>query len=245
LTYSIIYEDEWIVGVNKSGNLLVHKSGASITKNLVYLLRHVSNNPAYEGIHSVNRLDRETSGIVLFTKSIDCLRLLHRDFAEGKCKKEYIAIVHGCPKEFETIVDLPIGADKSSAIHYKFRVDVAEGKPSSTHIRVIDTTGTFSLLSVKPITGRTHQIRVHLAAIGCTIIGDKLYGMDEASYLTWRESPKTSKHMLEFPRQALHCNRFTFTHPMTNETVTMTADLPADLQGLLAEKGLNADKSEQ
>src|SRR5271157_3746083 len=79
--YATVYEDEWIVAINKPGNLLVHRAGISITRNLVFLLRHASGNPAYSSIHSVSRLDRETSGLVLFAKSADSLRSLHRAFA--------------------------------------------------------------------------------------------------------------------------------------------------------------------
>ncbi len=239
LSYTVVYEDDWIVGVDKPGNLLVHKAGASLTRNLVYLLRHVSKNPAYAEIHSVNRLDRETSGIVLFSKQPDCLRRLHKDFALGKVEKRYTAVVHNVPAEKTMRLEMPIGQDILSDVKYKFRVDAEKGKSAVTLIQTIAATDTHSLLEVSPLNGRTHQIRVHLSAIGCPVVGDKLYGMSEEDYLAWRNDPGGSVAMLEFPRQALHCGALTFTHPFTGSVTTIHAPLPDDMQQLLVKLNLD------
>jgi RluA family pseudouridine synthase len=235
LSYSIVYEDDWIVGVNKPGNLLVHKAGFSITRNLVFLLRHSSNNPAYAGINSVNRLDRETSGIVLFSKHGDCLRRLHKDFASGKIEKLYFALVHGAPSEKTVQVELPIGPDLESQVKYKFRVDATHGKRAVTRMERISAGPNHSLLVVRPLTGRTHQIRVHLAAIGCAVVGDKLYGMSEEKYLAWRSDPARFAPLCECARQALHCGEISFAHPQTGVRTTIRAPLPEDMR-LLMEK---------
>lgn len=233
LSYSIVYEDDWILGVNKPGNLLVHKAGASVTRNLVYLLRHSSKNPAYAGINSVNRLDRETSGIVLFSKHPDCLRRLHKDFASGKVEKQYTAVVHNSPAERMMRLEMPIGQDDQSSVKYKFRVDPKNGKRAVTIIETIASNTDYALLSVRLLTGRTHQIRVHLSAIGCPVVGDKLYGMSEEKYLTWRSDPARFAGTLEFHRQALHCGELSFTHPHTGAPSTIRAPMPDDMKRLI------------
>jgi 23S rRNA pseudouridine1911/1915/1917 synthase len=233
LTYCIVFEDEWIMCVNKPGNLLVHKAGRSVTSNLVYLLRHVSGNPAYRFVHSVSRLDRETSGLVLFSKDPECLRLMHRDFAAHNLTKEYYAVVSHPPEEQSFTVDLPIGQDSGSSIHYKFRVDPINGKPAHTDFTVLDTCGDFALIKAVPVTGRTHQIRIHCLASGCPVVGDKLYGMSEQEYLKWREAPDHYDGKLLFHRQALHCSRLTFIHPMLKTPLTISAAIPKDMADLM------------
>jgi RluA family pseudouridine synthase len=232
-SYEVVYEDEWIVGINKPGNLLVHKSGASITKNLVYILRHCSGNPAYRSIHSVNRLDRETSGIVLFAKDAACLKLLHKIFAAGHIEKRYLAVVTKPPPEKTMTIELPIGQDLESAVHYKFKVDHEHGKNASTIIETLCACFGHAVLSIRPITGRTHQIRVHCAAIGSPIVGDKLYGMEEKAYLEWRKDPISYRGFLAFKRQALHCNLLSFIHPITGKKLILKAPLPDDMAQLI------------
>jgi len=236
--YNVVYEDEWMLAIDKPGNLLVHKAGKSITKNLVFLLRHASENPAYAHIHSASRLDRETSGLVLFAKTLECLRSLHRSFAGGIVDKEYIAVVHGIFAERSTTVNKPIGSADCAEIAYKFGVNEGRGKNALTNLEVIDVAGEYSLVRAKPLTGRTHQIRVHCAAVGHPIVGDKLYGMDEADYIAWRSNPATHSHLLEFPRQALHCRRLAFLHPVTGEPMSLETAIPTDLAGLLKERTL-------
>jgi RluA family pseudouridine synthase len=236
--YSIVYEDEWIMAVDKPGNLLVHKAGRSITKNLVFLLRHCSANPSYASVHAVSRLDRETSGLVLFAKNMDCLRRLHRDFAAGSVAKEYLAVVHNTPGEKSMTVDLPIGQDVASEVSYKFAVDTAHGKSARTVIETVSSAGTYAVIRAKPFTGRTHQIRIHCAAIGTPVVGDKLYGMDEAAYLTWRNDPPGNLHLLEFPRQALHCRTLCFEHPVHRSPLTLNAPIPQDMAALIDKLGL-------
>jgi RluA family pseudouridine synthase len=245
LSYEIVYEDEWIVGVSKPGNLLVHKAGASITRNLVFLLRHSSNNPAYEGINSVSRLDRETSGVVLFSKNPDCLRRLHKDFASGKVEKRYVAVVHGAPAQKTSRLEMAIGPDRHSAVKYKFCIDEKDGKSAVTLIETICATADYALLSARPLTGRTHQIRVHLAAIGCPVVGDKLYGMPEEKYLAWRADPERFAQSLEFHRQTLHCAELSFSHPHTGVPTAIRAPLPKDMKRLIEELNLNPGTAER
>jgi 23S rRNA pseudouridine1911/1915/1917 synthase len=216
----------------------VHKAGKSITKNLVFLLRHASGNPDYAQIHSASRLDRETSGLVLFAKTMECLRTLHRGFAAGTVDKEYVAVVHGVIPEGLTTVNKPIGSAGCAEITYKFAIDNVAGKSALTTLETVDTAGEYSLVRARPLTGRTHQIRVHCAALGHPIVGDKLYGLNEEDYIAWRSEPKDHAHLLEFPRQALHCRRLAFSHPVTGEPMSLDATIPDDLSRLLAETNL-------
>jgi RluA family pseudouridine synthase len=242
LTYKVIFEDEWIVGINKPGNLLVHKAGKSITHNLVYLLRHTSQNPAYEHIHSVNRLDRETSGIVLFAKDPETLKKLHKDFAASHLAKEYYALVHNIPENPSGVIDLPIGQDTKSSIPSKYSVHGKDEKKAVTRYRLLSSSNEYSLLQVTPVTGRTHQIRVHCASLGVPVAGDKLYGMTETEYISWRENPELYKEKLMFKRQALHCFSVTFMHPTTKQEVTMNAEMPEDMKKWVDELGLEIEE---
>jgi RluA family pseudouridine synthase len=234
--YGIAYEDEWILAVNKPGNLLVHKAGKSITRNLVFLLRHASGNPRWAAVHAVSRLDRETSGLVLFAKDMETLRKLHRDFAARAVAKEYVAIVHHAPDKPLCAVDLPIGRDTASQISYKFCVDPEKGKNACTVIEWVSGNGGYSLVLARPATGRTHQIRIHCAAIGIPVVGDKLYGLSEEAYLVWRNDPQSRE--LEFPRQALHCLRLTFDHPATKKKISLESPIPPDMAALAEKLGL-------
>jgi RluA family pseudouridine synthase len=238
VNYRTVYEDEWIVAIDKPGNLLVHRAGRSITRNLVFLLRHASGNHSYSSIHAVSRLDRETSGLVLFAKNADCLRVLHRAFAAKTVEKEYVVIVHNALTKQTLTIDMPIGPAPASAVSYKFATDSVHGKAASTVITNVDCAGSFSLVLARPLTGRTHQIRVHCAAIGNPVVGDKLYGLSESDYCAWRSDPQGHAQMLEFPRQALHCRRLSFAHPATGEALSIEAPIPEDMSGLIKKLGL-------
>ncbi|MCL2219448.1 MAG: RluA family pseudouridine synthase [Chitinispirillia bacterium] len=221
LSYSIIYEDEWTLAVNKPGNLLVHRAGRSFRNNLVYQLRTV-NNPPYPGCHPVHRLDRETSGVVLVAKDSEQGGIFGKLFVDGSITKIYKAVVAGCPDVTAPfVIEGAISADKGAAEgRCKFRVDDG-GKPAVTVIegaRVFDNG--LSLLTIRPVTGRTHQIRVHLAHIGFPIEGDSVYGFVDGDGIVSR-------------RHALHCESLSFTHPHTGKYCEIKAELPADIAAML------------
>jgi len=219
LSYSIIYEDEWMLCVNKPGNLLVHRAGKSFRNNLVYLLRR-ANTPPYPNCHPVHRLDRDTSGAVLFAKEAEQGAVLGNLFRDNLVTKRYTAVVCGYA-DIETpfSIDKPIAPDPNAKIGdspCKFMTDET-GKPARTIIEEAKRCNNgYSLLTVRPLTGRTHQIRVHLASIGLPIAGDKIYGGDS-----------------EVKRQALHCGSLSFTHPYTNIECTITAPLPEDMMSMV------------
>jgi 23S rRNA pseudouridine1911/1915/1917 synthase len=233
LSYRVIYEDEWLLGVDKPGNLLVHRAGRSFRNNLIYQLRFV-HVPPCAAAHVIHRLDRDTSGVVLVAKNAAVKAAMGLEFAGGRVKKRYRAIVHGCPAVRE--IDYCIGKLPGSAISYKYGVDPA-GKSALTRItasRPLGSPAAHALLTVEPLTGRTHQIRVHCVAIGSPIVGDKLYGLSEDAYLAWRKNPSGSMHPLEFHRHALHCASLLFTHPFTKKECLIEAAMPADMKALAA-----------
>jgi RluA family pseudouridine synthase len=228
LNYRIIHEDEWLLGVDKPGNLLVHRSGRSFRNNLIYQLRFV-HEPTYPEAQAIHRLDRETSGIVLVAKNAMARAVFGTMLSTGSIVKVYRAIANGSP--LPQVIALPIGKKDPSPRSCTFCVDPS-GKPAITRISASQPLGNgMSLLTIEPLTGRTHQIRVHCAAIGAAIVADKRYGMTEAEYLAWRADPQPSSFPIN--RQALHCESLSFVHPYTKEQCRIVAPLPEDMRRIV------------
>ncbi|PID30572.1 hypothetical protein CSA80_01095 [Candidatus Saccharibacteria bacterium] len=169
----IVYEDDDCVVVNKPTGLLTHSKGSynpepTVATWLRGRVNHLEGNRA--GI--VHRLDRATSGVMICAKTPEALSWLQKQFAQRKTKKTYIAVVKGVPQPAAAVIDMPIERNPKSPA--QFRVG-AQGKPAKTTYRTISSDGTYSLLELKPETGRTHQLRVHLAHEGHAIVGDVLY----------------------------------------------------------------------
>lgn len=223
--YDIIYEDKWLFAVNKPAGLRVHSSGKFVHANLIYHLRHL-HQPPYPEANLVNRLDADTSGLVLLARDKVVLGQLMRQFAERQVVKEYLAVVTGRPCPANGIINLPIGPVKDARVP-RFGINSLEGKPAVTHYRTIrHLSGHFTLLELKPETGRTHQLRVHLAAIGHPIAGDALYTMNDNNYLDWRLNPGT---LTSLQGQALHSHQLQFFHPVEQTVCTLTAPLAPDI----------------
>jgi RluA family pseudouridine synthase len=232
--FTVIYEDEHIMAVDKTGNLLVHRSGKSFQSNLIYRLRHVTNPARYGDVDVINRLDRETSGVVLLAKNKQCLRTMNDHFANREMHKEYIAVIEGAAPSAAWTDASPIGKDAGSLVRYKYRVDALGGKPAETRFECLQNIGErYSVVRARPITGRTHQIRVHLSNEGMPIVGDKLYGMEEKEFLSWRDDTENFKGDLLFHRQALHCASVRFLHPVTKSELCIEAPLPRDMKELV------------
>jgi len=233
LNYTIIDEDDWFLGINKPANLRCHGRGPFMQANLIYHIRHV-HRPTYPQARLVNRLDANTSGVVVIAKDKETLRQTQALFAAHQVQKTYWALVHGVPTPANGRIDQPIGRLPGPAGVYRFGVNAAQGKTAVTHYRVQQTFAAdqYALVELTPQTGRTHQLRVHMAALGHPLVGDALYQMDDAAYLAWYKSGRADNQLL-LKRHALHSTRIQFTHPHAGRPFTLTAPLPDDMQQLV------------
>ncbi|HKE02115.1 MAG TPA: RluA family pseudouridine synthase [Planctomycetota bacterium] len=235
---SIVHEDEWLLAVDKPPGLAAHPAGRHLYDTLITVLhrRYRSDDPARDVVPRLcHRLDRETSGVVLVSKDEDVRHHLGRQFEDRKIEKEYLAIVEGAPDRDAGVIDRPIGRARDSRVKVKMAID-PRGQHAVTRYEVVERAGALSLVRCRPLTGRQHQIRVHLAAIGHPVVGDKIYGPDESLFLDSLAGSldDEKRRLLRLGRHALHAHRLTFTHPKTGERLTVTAPLPEDLRTLLA-----------
>lgn len=174
-TLPIVYEDDHVVVINKPSGVLTHAKGAlteefSVAEFIRPKMAELDNTNR-PGI--VHRLDRATSGVIVVAKDNKTKGLLQKQFQDRKVHKTYIAVVHGKPKHQEATIDLPIGRNPKAPS--SFRV-VATGKSAETYYKILSSNDKYSVIELSPRTGRTHQLRVHLAYINCPIVGDSLYG---------------------------------------------------------------------
>ena len=219
----VIYDDDDIIVVNKPTGVAAHPSvgwtGPTVLGALAGAGYSVSTSGAAERAGIVHRLDVGTTGLMVVAKSERAYTGLKRAFHDREVEKIYHAIVQGHPDPLAGTIDAPIGRHPKH--DWKFAV-TAEGKPSVTHYETIEAFPSASLLEVHLESGRTHQIRVHMAAQRHPCIGDPLYGADP-----------TISARLGLTRQWLHARQLSFTHPGTGEWVTFTSDYPNDLQHAL------------
>jgi len=208
--FEVIYEDAELLAINKPADLVCHPTKGDVYSSLISRVR------LYLGGESepqmVNRLDRETSGVVIVAKLPAPAREIRRLWENGQVSKRYLAIVHGRPEPAAGLIDAPLGRDEASpvAIKDKVRGDGAAARTEFELIRSFAREGReFSLLAIRPLNGRKHQIRIHLAHVGHPIVGDKLYGGDELCYLSLVEGRLTEeqRRFLILPNHALHAER--------------------------------------
>ena len=247
--YEVIYEDEWLLAISKSGNIPVHACGVYIRNTLIATLKNVYG----ENLNLAHRLDRETSGLTLLTKDAETSRAMGCMFARGEVGKVYSAVVHGVVREASFEVDAPIGkvmepfsarfaggevpgesdgdlAEDRPRYVPRRCVDFERGKPAVTRFEVEKILGDFTLLRAIPLSGRTNQIRVHLDYIGHPIVGDKVYKPRLAAG-TGDEARESDKPLID--RQALHCRELRFVHPVTRDEVHLRAAYPEDMARLI------------
>ncbi len=217
----ILHADDAILVVNKPAGLPVlpegWEPGAPFLKQML--------EAEYGRLWVVHRLDKSTSGVLLLSRSAESHRALNTQFEQRQVQKVYHALVAGSPEWEQIMIDLPLRVNGDR--RHRTVVDAEKGKPSETEVRVLErlASGRFSLLEAQPRTGRTHQIRAHLAAIGLPLMGDELYHGGAAG---------------ELDRPALHAMRLSVTHPKTAERISFDAPYPEDFQQALSALRLDA-----
>lgn len=232
IALDILYEDDDLLAVNKPPGLVVHPSYKNATGTLMNgLLAYARDWPAGSTPALVGRLDKHTSGIVLVTKRGEIQAALQRAMTARRIDKDYLALVWGKPSPSRGTIDLALDRDPWD----RRRITVTDrgGQPSLTRYERVSTTGAFSMVRCRLITGRTHQIRVHLAAKGWPIVGDATYGAK-------RPDATAPEAALKFPRQALHSWRLAFRQPRTGRELAIEAPLPEDIRRLAEAIGLPA-----
>ena len=246
----ILYEDDHFLALNKQADLIVHPARGRWTGTLVNGLVHYGkkwstiNGDWRPGI--LHRLDRNTTGIMLVAKSDEAHWRLARQFENRTIQKTYVAVAHGVPELLGDVIDRPIGKDRYVREKQAVRSEANGGKPAVTKYEVEEKfehgagvslqpsefahdrklpppPERFSFVRLTPKTGRTHQLRVHMAAIGHPLVGDTMYGGRIFEHGGFR-----------FDRQALHAAQITFVHPATLETMTLKAPLPPDISELIS-----------
>ena len=239
----VLFEDRYLVAVDKPPNVPVHPAGRNLYRTVItslHLEYRRTGDPEQDIVPKLcHRLDLETSGVLLVAKDDTAHRRMSEQFRERQTEKEYLAIVHGVPEPASGLIDLPIGPAQGRQVNLARAVRHDVGQPSQTIYAVDAVHGEFALLRIRLLTGRHHQIRVHMDAIGHHLVGDKIYGVDEEIFLKYYDDALTEEDQarLLLPRQALHAHRLSFRHPMTQEPTEIIAPLPADLRGFLDRMG--------
>ena len=208
----IIYEDNYLIVLDKPAGLSVLPDGWE--KDSEYLVKILKEQ--YGKVFIVHRLDKITSGAMVFARDAETHRALNNQFESHEAQKTYHAILEGNPKWEEKIARHPL---RSNVGHkHRTMVDDKNGRPSETHFRVMKRYPESALVEAKPMTGRTHQIRVHAYALGHPLVEDVLYG---------------ARDLYGLPRPMLHAQSLSFIHPVTNERVKFSTPHPADFEEAL------------
>ncbi|MDD2389331.1 MAG: RluA family pseudouridine synthase [Desulfobacterales bacterium] len=239
-SFSVLYEDSEILAVNKSGYLPCHPGGRYFNHTLWALIRQRFDLPH---IDFVNRIDRETSGIVLVAKTPEAARHCRKQFETHQVRKRYVAVVEGEFPDQSLSARGYLVRDYDSRIRKKIKfcpdgdnaVLPAGAKQCRTVFRNIISRNGLSMVEALPETGRLHQIRASLLALGFCIAGDKMYGVDENFFLRLIDDRLTPEDIirLRLPRQALHAAELHLSHPTTGRLIRLHAPLPADMKNLM------------
>jgi 23S rRNA pseudouridine955/2504/2580 synthase len=215
-----LWEDDWLLAIDKPSGVAVH-GGSGIASGAIEQLR--AERPELRFLELVHRLDRDTSGVLLLAKKRSALTALHAQLREGTVEKRYFALVRGAWRNQKRSVALPLHKYVTRAGERRVVVD-EEGVAARTVFRLVRRSGNYSLLEAELKTGRTHQIRVHLAHLGFPIAGDDKYG-------DFAANKELSKQGLK--RMFLHAGLLAFKHPASGERVRITSPMPTELSGFL------------
>lgn len=227
----ILHQDEDLLAVNKPAGLLVLPDGYD--PSAPHLKSILS--PDYGDLWIIHRLDHHTSGIVLLARNSNAHRTLNSQFEGRQVVKRYHALIAGCPEWIERTVNLRLRVDGDR--RHRTIIDARRGKPSSTHFRLLECYTHYAFIEALPKTGRTHQIRAHLAATGFPILADDLYGDGQGLYLSQIKpefrpgNRKPERPLLD--RLGLHAYSIRFTHPATGEDIEFRAPYPKDFAAAL------------
>lgn len=215
----VVYEDEDMMVINKQPFVVVHPTSSHLNGTIANgVSNYMIENSSEFKIRFINRLDRDTSGLLIIGKNSNAQNKISIQMAENNVLKEYVAIVSGIVENSKGTIDLPIGRPSPTDIK---RAVMKNGSKSITHYKVISTFKNkisgkgYTILSLKLETGRTHQIRVHLSHMGFPIVADTLYGSEDTE--------------LGMKRQALHSHKLTLFHPVTGERLALVASIPEDM----------------
>ena len=221
----VVYEDAEVLAVDKPPFLLVHPTSPEQDRTLAHgVAHHLAEQGVHAKVHPVHRIDRDTSGLVVFAKTGHAHHRLDLQLRAGELKREYLALVDGVVEGDRGVMDAPIGRDPRNPV---LRVVRRDGDAAVTRWEVAERYPTATLLRLELETGRTHQIRVHLQHAGHPVLGDRQYG-------------RKGGHLLK--RQALHASHLAFAHPTSGEPIHLDAELAPDMQAaidVLSERGVD------
>lgn len=236
----IVYEDNYVLVVNKPAGLVVHPGHGNYSGTLVNALAwHFRDNPDYDvndpRMGLVHRIDKDTSGLLVVAKTPDAKTDLGRQFFNKTTRREYVAVVWGVPDPSEGTVVGHVGRNPKDRLQMAVFPDGSQGKHAVTHYRVLENLGYVSVVRCRLETGRTHQIRVHMKHIGHPLFADARYGGDRI--LRGERTAKYSQFVENCfrlcPRQALHARTLGFRHPHTGEEMFFESEIPADMTALI------------
>jgi 23S rRNA pseudouridine1911/1915/1917 synthase len=230
----IIFEDEHLLVVDKPAGLVVHPAAGNLDGTLVNALLHHCGG-SLSGIGGVarpgivHRIDKDTSGLLVVAKTDVAHEALSRQFAAHSVDRRYLALVNGVPKTSRGTIDAPLA--RSATNRKKIAIVTGRGKRAVTHWRRLDVLKGAALVECRLETGRTHQVRVHMASVGHPLVGDPVYGRSGKTLNTLLKD-------LQFHRQALHAAELGFTHPVTKHRLSFSSPMPPDMQELFNALGV-------
>jgi 23S rRNA pseudouridine1911/1915/1917 synthase len=230
MSLNVVFEDADLLVIHKPAGLVVHPAAGHWSGTLLNgLLAHHAGAASLPRAGIVHRLDKDTSGLMLVGKTRQAVEALVRAIAAREVQRQYIALAHGGWKgAAELTVDQPIGRDNHNRLRMAVvRPDATSGKVAQTTVSLIDSHAQACLVACKLHTGRTHQIRVHMAWLGHPLVGDTLYG---------------GRVLWDMPRQALHATRLRLSHPTRGEPLDFSAEPPADFMQALSASGLRYNR---